>query len=157
MPFRSVSAHQPARPVSPDDASSTSEADARVHQLSAQDVDTLATIQRSLTANKNTTPEDDHEPHYSFRTHLEEVNRALEEKGQPIGRLGVCFKDVTTYGAGGGNAIVKTYADAVWRTLTFQDVYEWTLKKWINPEKIEAGRPLIHNFSGVLRPGEMML
>lgn len=71
--------------------------------------------------------------------------------------LSVCFKSVSTYGRPGGAAPVKTLKDAIWRTLTFQDVYEWTFKKLISPDKIENGQALIRDFSGVVRNGEMML
>ncbi|KAF4956228.1 hypothetical protein FSARC_11627 [Fusarium sarcochroum] len=71
--------------------------------------------------------------------------------------LSVCFKSVTTYGRAGGAAPVKTVKDAIWRTLTCQDIYELTLKKIVSPIKPEDGRPLIRDFSGVVRNGQMML
>ncbi|KFA53886.1 hypothetical protein S40293_08246 [Stachybotrys chartarum IBT 40293] len=71
--------------------------------------------------------------------------------------LSVCFKSISTYGTKAGPESIKTVKDAIWRTLTFQDMYEATLKKLVSPEKIELGRPLIRDFSGVVRNGEMML
>lgn len=71
--------------------------------------------------------------------------------------LSVCFKSVSTYGLPGGIAPVRTLRDAIWRTLTFQDIYEWTLKRMIYPQHTENGQALIRDFSGVVRNGEMML
>ncbi|KAH7115454.1 ABC-2 type transporter-domain-containing protein [Dactylonectria estremocensis] len=72
--------------------------------------------------------------------------------------LSVCFKSVSTYGRPGGTAPVKTLKDAIWRTLTFQDVYEWTfIKRVISPAKVYNGQALIRDFSGVVRNGEVML
>lgn len=71
--------------------------------------------------------------------------------------LSVCFKSVTTYGKQGGPTAVKTLKDAIWRTLTCQDIYEATLKRWVSPDKVENGQALIKDFSGVVRNGEMML
>lgn len=71
--------------------------------------------------------------------------------------LSVCFKSISTYGTKAGPESIKTVRDAIWRTLTFQDMYEATLKKLVSPEKIEQGRPLIRDFSGVVKNGEMML
>ncbi|KAL6918761.1 hypothetical protein FSHL1_002757 [Fusarium sambucinum] len=71
--------------------------------------------------------------------------------------LSVCFKSVTTYGRATGAAPIKTVKDAIWRTLTLQDIYELTFKKILSPAKAEDGRPLIRDFSGVIRNGQMML
>lgn len=167
MPFRSVAPthHEARSPLRESDVGSAPEEDresnARV-QIDSEDETALATLHRTLTGNNTVNlkaPSHPRygEPHISFRDFFEQTNRALEEQGQPVGHLGVCFRGVTTWGAGGGNARVKTMADAVWRTVTFQDVYEWTLKKWFFKDKIESGRPLIRDFSGVCRPGEIML
>lgn len=71
--------------------------------------------------------------------------------------LSVCFKSVTTYGQPGGAKPVKTLKDAIWRTLTLQDIYERTFKRILRPTKVEEGQALIRDFSGVVRGGEMML
>ena len=71
--------------------------------------------------------------------------------------LSVFFESVTTYGRQGGPTPVKTLKDAIWRTLTCQDIYEGTLKRWISPDRVENGQALIRDFSGVVRNGEMML
>ena len=84
------------------------------------------------------------------------LRRDSESGGRPV-PLSVCFKGVTTYGRHEGASSTKTLKDAIVRTLTFQEIYEWTLKKLISPEKTENGRPLIRDFTGVVRNGEMML
>ena len=88
---------------------------------------------------------------------FEDYLRRHEEEGAPSVPLSVCFKNVTTYGRQEGAASVKTLKDAIVRTLTFQDIYEWTLKRLISPERVENGRALIKDFTGVVRNGEMML
>ncbi|KAI9927298.1 hypothetical protein MW887_003685 [Aspergillus wentii] len=125
----------------------------RVH-LSDQDEDTIANIHRTLTEKSDS----DHqpqcaEPHSSFDKFLE----AEVQAGKKKSNLGVCFQSLTTWGAGEGHADVKTLGTALWRTLTFQDVYEWTIKPWISDKNLQNGRPLIRDFSGVVRSGEMML
>ena len=79
-----------------------------------------------------------------------------QDGGQPL-PLGVCFKSITTYGRPGGATPVKTLKDAIWRTLTFQDIYEWTFKRIVSPSKVEDGHALIRDFSGVVKNGQMML
>lgn len=70
--------------------------------------------------------------------------------------LSVCFKNLMTYGQSGGAARTKTAKDAVWRTLTMQDIYESTIQPFLSSKKSQ-GRPLIRDFSGVVRNGQMML
>lgn len=97
------------------------------------------------------------EAHLAFGDFLQQENAELEKAGVAPASLGVCFKDLTTWGAGGTNAPVKTLKHAFWRTLTGQDLYEWTLGRVISSPQPEKGRPLIQNFSGVVRSGEIML
>ncbi|KAH6995346.1 ABC-2 type transporter-domain-containing protein [Ilyonectria destructans] len=89
----------------------------------------------------------------SLDQYLRDYNRA---ESHPVS-LSVCFKSVTTYGQPGGAKPVKTLRDAIWRTLTLQDIYEWTFKRILRPTKVEEGQALIRDFSGVVRGGEMML
>ncbi|KFY17638.1 hypothetical protein V491_04960 [Pseudogymnoascus sp. VKM F-3775] len=95
--------------------------------------------------------------HQDFNEFLQKENKELKKVGRAPARLGVCFKDLSTWGAGGQHAPVKTLKQALWRTLTGQDIYEWTLKRLISRPRPEEGRPLIRNFSGVVRSGEIML
>ncbi|KFY68490.1 hypothetical protein V498_10627, partial [Pseudogymnoascus sp. VKM F-4517 (FW-2822)] len=95
--------------------------------------------------------------HQVFNDFLQRENEELKKIGRAPARLGVCFKDLSTWGAGGQHAPVKTLKQALWRTLTGQDIYEWTLKRLISRPRPEDGRPLIRNFSGVVRSGEIML
>ncbi|KAK6725417.1 hypothetical protein SNK04_004222 [Fusarium graminearum] len=97
------------------------------------------------------------EPHVNSA--VEDLEKYLQNDQTTPGPppLSVCFKSVTTYGRAGGAAPVKTLKEAIWRTLTFQDIYEVTLKKIVSPAKAEDGRPLIRDFSGVVRNGQMML
>ena len=79
------------------------------------------------------------------------------ESDAPSVPLSVCFKNVTTYGRQEGVSSAKTLKDAIWRTLTLQEIYEWTLKRLISLGKPGNGRPLIRDFTGVVRNGEIML
>ncbi|KAL1955741.1 hypothetical protein VTO42DRAFT_8139 [Malbranchea cinnamomea] len=96
------------------------------------------------------------EPHSSLDKYLRDW-RPREESGKSLGRLGVCFKNVTTWAERNNHLNKKTLGDALWRTLTFQDIYELTFKKWLSSRKLEEGRPLIRDFSGVVRSGEILL
>lgn len=124
----------------------------RVH-LSSEDENDIADIHRALTEAHG----DDHqlysEPHSSLDKFLEAEFRAGKKKSG----LGVCFKSLSTWGEGNDHADVKTLGTALWRTLTFQDVYEWTIKPWMSKKDPESGRQLIRDFSGVARNGEIML
>ncbi|KAL5364493.1 ABC-2 type transporter-domain-containing protein [Aspergillus floccosus] len=123
----------------------------RVH-LSHGDEDVIATIHRTLTE----APEHAQayaEPHSSFDKFLEDELRA----GKKRSNLGVCFRSLSTWGEGEDHADVKTLGTALWRTLTFQDIYEWTIKSWVSKKEPQSGRPLIRDFSGVVRSGEIML
>ncbi|KAL4993320.1 ABC-2 type transporter-domain-containing protein [Aspergillus recurvatus] len=120
----------------------------QVH-LTYEDEDAIAEIHRTLTKK-------DHEysePHSSFDKFLE----AELQAGRKKPNLGVCFQSLSTWGAGGEHANVKTLGTALWRTLTFQDVYEWTIKPWMKKPEPESGRQLIRDFTGVVRSGEIML
>lgn len=97
------------------------------------------------------------EAHQALGEFLQKENQTLEENGVAPARLGVCFKDLTTWGEGSTHAPVKTLKDALFRTLTGRDLYEWTFGRILNKSKPEDGRPLIQNFSGVVRGGEIML
>lgn len=129
----------------------------RVHPSEA-DENALAVIHRTLTGRSEPDAESHYpEPHSSFDKFLKQENRAREDSGLPLTGLGVSFRNVTTWGEGDAHSDVKTLTDAVWRTLTLQDVWEWTLKRWVAPPKLQHGRPLIRDFSGVVRKGEIML
>jgi hypothetical protein len=121
----------------------------QVH-LTHEDEDAIAEIHRTLTSSK---AYDYSEPHSSFDKFLE----AELQAGRKKPNLGVCFQSLSTWGAGGDHANVKTLGTALWRTLTFQDVYEWTIKPWISKPEPQSGRQLIRDFTGVVRGGEIML
>ncbi|CAI7642126.1 unnamed protein product [Penicillium crustosum] len=120
-------------------------------QVSHEDEDALADIHHTLTAQTHPDPKYP-EPHSSFDKFLEE-----QVQGKKPANLGVCFQSLSTWGDGDSHADVKTVATALWRTLTLQDIYEWTVQPWIAKKKPEHGRPLIRDFSGVVQSGEIML
>lgn len=129
--------------------------------------DIIANFHRTITgrsqadnqksSGRKTDDDDDAQSNPGSFAKFEEYLRHDQEKGQRPIPVSVCFRDVSTYGRQSGDAPVKTVWDAVWRTLTLQDIYEWSLKKIISPERVENGRPLIRNFTGLVRSGEMML
>ncbi|KAL4814418.1 ABC-2 type transporter-domain-containing protein [Aspergillus spinulosporus] len=120
----------------------------QVH-LTYEDEDAIAEIHRTLTKKDY----DYSEPHLSFDKFLEEEVQAGRKKPN----LGVCFQSLSTWGTGEEHVNVKTLGTALWRTLTFQDVYEWTIKPWLTKPEPESGRQLIRDFTGVVRSGEIML
>lgn len=118
-----------------------------------QDEENLADLHRSITV-----PEESGypEPHSALDKYLK-TECPREVSGKPLGRLGVCYKNVTTLAEKNEHLDTKTFGDALWRTLTFQDIYEWTIKRWVDPPMPEHGRPLLRDFSGVVRSGEILL
>ena len=146
---------QGSRFASPQDAEDQDGTSApRVH-LDQGDGKAIADIHQLLTAkgpSEDTRPVYP-EPHSSFDKFLESEIHAGKKKSN----LGVSFKSLTTWGGGETQVNVKTLATAVWRTLTLQDIYEWTIKPWLADNEPQNGRPLIRDLSGVVRSGEMML
>lgn len=125
----------------------------RVH-LSLADGEAIADIHHLLTTKSLEEPRPEYpEPHSSFDKFLE----AEVQAGKKRSNLGVSFKSLTTWGGGETQVNVKTLASAFWRTLTLQDIYEWTIKPCITDKKPQNGRPLLRDLSGVVRSGEMML
>lgn len=122
-------------------------------QVSHADSDAIAHIHRTLTTKSHPEAPRYDEPHSSLDKFLDEQ----VQEGRKRSNLGVCFQSVSIWGAGNEHASVKTLKDAIWRTLTFQDIYEWTIQPWRSPPKPQEGRPLIWDFSGVVQSGEMML
>jgi hypothetical protein len=120
-------------------------------QVSHEDEDAIADIHRTLTE-KSITDQKYPEPHSSFDKFLEE-----QVQGKKRSNLGVCFQSLSTWGEGDSHADVKTLGTALWRTLTMQDIYEWTIQPWITKKNPEDGRQLIRDFSGVVESGEIML
>ncbi|CAG8047287.1 unnamed protein product [Penicillium olsonii] len=119
-------------------------------QVSHEDENAIADIHRTLTEK---TVEDKYaEPHSSFDKFLEE-----QAQGKNRSNLGVCFQSLSTWGDGDSHVDVKTLGTALWRTLTMQDIYEWTIQPWFSKKKPEEGRQLIRDFSGVVQSGEIML
>jgi len=98
------------------------------------------------------------EAHQAFGRFLQHENEAGVNAGVVQPRLGVCFNDVSTWAdPKSGNTTVKTLKNALWRTLTGQDLYEWTIGRLKSRPSPDTGRLLIRNFSGVVRGGEIML
>jgi ATP-binding cassette subfamily G (WHITE) protein 2 (SNQ2) len=123
-------------------------------QTSQEAEDAIAELHRVLTREPlHQYPE----AHRALDSFLQKENETLVESGITPARLGVLFKDLTTWGAGSTHAPVKTLKDALWRTLTGQDIYEWTVGRLRSKSKREQGRPLIRDFQGVARGGEIML
>lgn len=134
-----------------DSQSTDADTSPRVH-LSHEDEDAIADIHRTLTEKSHPDPGYP-EPHSSFDKFL----AAEFHAGKRRSNLGVCFQSLTTWGEGDGHSKVKTVGTALWRTFTFQDIYEWTVKRWISDKKPQDGRPLIRDFSGVVQNGEILL
>lgn len=153
MPARLNSYPPSSSFVSGQEATQPEEPGPRV-QVSHEDEDAIAEIHRTLTEKSHSGPHQEYsEPHSSFDKFLaEQVGR-----GKKRSSLGVCFQSLSTWGEGNGHANVKTLGTALWRTLTLQDIYEWTIQPWLSTLKLQDGRPLIRDFSGVVESGEMML
>lgn len=140
-------------PLPPFPENSSSENFPRV-QLDQTAEDEIAELHKVLTRDiSHQYPE----AHQALDEFLQKENQTLEKHGVAPARLGVCFKDLTTWGQGSTHAPVKTLKDAMWRTLTGQDLYEWTFGRILSKPKPEDGRALIRDFSGVVRGGEIML
>lgn len=135
------------------DEASTDTHGPRVH-VSHEDEDAIAEIHRTLTELSLPVSHPQYaEPHYSFDKFLEEQ----VEKANKRTNIGVCFQSLSTWGEGSGHDDVKTLGEALWRTFTLRDIYEWTVQPLLASKKPQEGRPLIRDFSGVVDSGEMML
>lgn len=148
FPLNRASAHEVVEPPRPEDDQASHVAATLENEEAVAGLHQTITGQSYLAEKRRSTG-----PFAGFEDYL----RRNEEEGAPAVPLSVCFKNVTTYGRQEGAASAKTLKDAIIRTLTFQDIYEWTLKRLISPERVENGRALIRDFTGVVRNGEMML
>ena len=137
------------------DHNAESERDQEQHVFVSPECDNeIAEIHRAVTNHSISKPTENTFPHLAD---LEKYIRANDPAGlQPI-PLSVCFKNLTTYGQPLNSSSVKTLGTALWRTLTFQDIYEATFKKFIASKGASRGHALIRDFSGLVRNGEMML
>lgn len=153
MPAR-LNSHSHSSPfTSGQEAPESEETGPRV-QVSHEHQDAIAEIHRTLTEKSHPgAHQGSSEPHSSFDKFLAEQI----ESGKKRSNLGVCFQSLSTWGDGNDHVDVKTLATALWRTLTLQDIYEWTIQPWLSTKKPRDGRPLIRDFSGVVESGEMML
>ncbi|KAJ5162495.1 hypothetical protein N7492_007887 [Penicillium capsulatum] len=122
-------------------------------QVSHADSDVIGEIHRTLTAHSQPEVPRYDEPHSSFDKFLDEQ----VQEGRKRSNLGVCFQSLSIWGAKNEHVPVKTLKEALWRTLTCQDIYEWTIQPWRSPQKPQEGRPLILEFSGTVPSGQMML
>lgn len=157
MPGPTVPAiHRRPSELARPDESYASDNISHVH-ISADAEEAIAKLHRVLSGEQIPEGHEYPEVHRAFSEFLHKENKELERYGLPPARLGVCFDGLSTWGAGGGHAQVKTLKDALWRTLTGQDIYEWTIGRLFQKPRIEDGRHLIRDFSGVVRGGEIML
>lgn len=117
--------------------------------------DTIAQLHRTITGQSLESDKEDKDggPFVGFENYL----RRDEKTRSQYVPLSVCFKSLTTYGIQEDASSAKTLKDAIIRTFTLQDIYEMTLKRLISPVRMEDGRPLIRDFTGLVRNGEMML
>lgn len=150
FPLNRASTHEPAEVVQHDEDDQISHVAA-----TAEDEEAVADLHKTITGKSHPAQQQTKVagPFAGFEDYL----RSGEEDGAPSVPLSVCFKGVTTYGRQEGASSAKTLKDAIVRTLTMQEIYEWTLKRLISPERVESGRALIRDFTGVVRNGEMML
>lgn len=149
-----VASHNRRRLSNADHADETGSANESHVYITQDSEDAVAEVYRVLSGQPSSQYSNTHQV---FNDFLQRENEELKKVGRAPARLGVCFKDLSTWGVGGQHAPVKTLKQALWRTLTGQDIYEWTLKRLISRPRPEDGRPLIRNFSGVVRSGEIML
>lgn len=135
------------------EASSSGDHGPRVY-VSHEDEDAIADIHHTLTEKDHSASDQMYsEPHSSFDKFLEEQVQG----GKKRSHLGVCFQSLSTWGEGNGHANIKTLGMALWRTMTLQDIYEWTIQPWLSSKEPQSGCALIRDFSGVVDSGEMML
>jgi ATP-binding cassette, subfamily G (WHITE), member 2, SNQ2 len=93
------------------------------------------------------------ETHQNFKSFI----RERDPVGWHPNHNGVCFDSLSTRGTSGVDDSPKTLGTALWRTFTGRDLYEWTIRRWIQGKRSSQGRSIISNLSGVVRNGEMML
>ena len=82
-----------------------------------------------------------------------------DEAGEPTKRVGVVFKNLTVKGVAGGATLVRTLPEAIMGTFG-PDLYRNIGRFFPSLQfrrKSPKLRELIHDFTGVIRPGEMML
>lgn len=108
---------------------------------------------------------DDESTDFDIREFIRHGVSLRDEQGiKSHDRLGVAYKDLTVYGVAGGSIPVKTFADALISTLDGESIFNMAAGLLPPLEHLRTiftrpkpQRKLIQGFTGVVRPGEMML
>ncbi|KAI5806421.1 ABC transporter CDR4 [Peziza echinospora] len=131
---------------------------------SPSDAQDLSEIVRTLSRTPQGPASQNEEDAYAGSVHsdldsfLKTKDADWSSRGLPLRRLGVRFLNVTTWGEEAGGATVKTFAEALGRTVVFRDLYEWWVRPWIASKRQRVRRrALVRDVSGIVRDGEMML
>ena len=91
----------------------------------------------------------DLEHNFSLERYVREVLNRAESQGVRRRQAGISFKEVSVYGVGAGLALQPTISDPLLKV--------FRLKETIDAIRHPAKKTIIHNFSGVVQPGEMLL
>jgi len=86
--------------------------------------------------------------------YLTRASREAEESGIVPKKIGVRFKNLTVQGSGSGSIYVRTFADEL-LGLFGKDLFD-LVRSFVSRQK-PAIKNIIQDFSGVVKPGEMLL
>lgn len=86
--------------------------------------------------------------------YLTRANREAEELGIIPKKIGVRFRNLTVQGSGSGSIFVRTFADELLGLLG-KDIFN-LIRGWVSGQKPTV-KNILHDFSGVVKPGEMLL
>lgn len=86
--------------------------------------------------------------------YLTRANREAEDSGIIPKKIGVRFKNLTVQGSGTGSIFVRTFGDEL-LGLFGKDLFN-LVRGWISKQTPPI-KNIIHDFSGVVKPGEMLL
>lgn len=86
--------------------------------------------------------------------YLQRTNREAADSGIHPKKVGVSFRNLTVSGHGSGKKFVRTFPEELLGALGY-DAAMAVYKRFFAPAK--PSKDIIHDFSGVVKPGEMLL
>lgn len=153
MPPYFGSSHIPKEPVQEAYHETHIEDNPALVEASPAELERLGDIHRQTTRNSHAGFDEKDDSHTEFKDFLQDNNP--EGKWYPA-HQGVCYDSLSVFGSSGTKRSAKTLGTAIWRTLTFQDVLEKVIPSSLKLRTAQP-KPILSDFSGVVRSREMLL
>ncbi|KAL7273145.1 ATP-binding cassette transporter snq2 [Rhizina undulata] len=92
-------------------------------------------------------------PFVDLEEYLQRTNREASDAGIIPKKVGVSFRNLTVSGTGSGKEYVRTFPEEL-ADIFGKFVFDWARKRYAEKPEVKN---IIQDFSGVVKPGEMLL